>query len=418
MPVAEYPGAVQLHTEATVKEHLEKAVLNRVIQGLTRPAGSPTATRAVNKPEEIVFSGTFEEVNSFFLQKGWTDQLPVAPPTVEKVKEFLKHTDRSPDDEIAVLPVADLRATPRNIAANAVMAGCRPEFMPLLIAAVEAIGVPDFQLVNLGSTECETPWLLVNGPIVKELGIEYGVGARSRGPNPALGRALGLILNNIAGFRPGETLMGSWGYYLPFVLAEDEDTCNEIGWEPYHVEHGFGRGTSTVTARTTVYWGGPATPTLKTPVSPSAKSVLRLACKNLQRNTITEASLIFGERNMVAALMTPPTARIVAKAGYSKRDVAEFLWQNTRIAVSDANNCLQAFTGAGVTVHDLVEGGGLPKWFDVGPEETIPMFASADLIDVVVCGDAHRDKLMSLWCNYQRPVTKEIRLPVGWDKAS
>lgn len=207
--------------------------------------------------------------------------------------------------------------------------------------------------------------------------------------------------------------MGSWGYYLPFVLAEDEDACDEIGWEPYHVEHGFGRNTSTVTARTTVYWGGPATPSTQTPAAPSAESILKLACKNLQRNTLSESSLRFGERNMVAVLLTPPTARIVGKEGYSKRNVAEYLWENARITVGEANNCLQGFTGVGMTVHRLVEEGRLPKSFDVGPEETIPMFAGPDLIDVVVCGDAHRDKLMSLWCNYQRPVTKEIELPRG-----
>ncbi|MBI2906684.1 MAG: hypothetical protein HYX92_03390 [Chloroflexi bacterium] len=415
--IAEYPGALNLNSEVDVREKLETVVFDRIIAGLTKPATSPNVASDMRKPEEIVFRGTLKEVNRFFRTKGWTDGLAIIPPTVEEVEDFLRHTDRSPDEEIAILPQANLRATPRNIAANAVMAGCRPEFMPLLIAAVEAIGDPHFQLMNLGSTGCKTPWLLVNGPIVKQLGIEYGIGLRSRGPNPVLGRALGLILNNVAGFKAGDTLMGTFGYYLPFVLAEDEDACGEIGWPPYHVEHGFSKGTSTVTARATVYWGGQGTP--GDPLGPSAESlpesILKVACKHQERNTITELSLHHGLRNQVAMLMTPPTAKVLANAGYSKRDVAEYLWQNTRANVGEENWLMAAHCGRYNTVHDLVKAGLLPKWFDAHPGETIPMFASADLFDVVVCGDAHRDKLMSLWSNYFRPVTREIRLPARWD---
>ncbi|MBI2909497.1 MAG: hypothetical protein HYX92_17770 [Chloroflexi bacterium] len=416
--IAEYPSSMKLHAEAEIRENVGKVVLDRIIAGLTKPAGSPSVATGVGKPEKIVLKGTFDEVNSFFFERGWTDGLAIAPPTVEKVEEYLRYTDRSPDEGIAILAQANLRATPRNIAVNAIMAGCRAEFMPLLIAAVEAIEDPEFSLINLGSTGCKTPWLLVNGPIVKQLGIEYGIGLRSRGPNPAIGRALGLILNNIAGFRAGETLMGTWGYYLPFVLAEDEDACDAIGWEPYHVEHGFSRGASTVTARATVYWGGQGTP--GDPLGPSAESlpesILKVACRHQQRNTLTELSLHQGRRNQVAVLITPPTAKVLANAGYSKRDVAEYLWQNTRANVAEENWLMAAHYGRYHTIHDMVEDGTLPKWFDVGPQETIPMFASAHLLDVVVCGDAYRDKIMSLWSNYFKPATREIRLPVGWSE--
>ncbi|MBI2906704.1 MAG: hypothetical protein HYX92_03490 [Chloroflexi bacterium] len=424
--VVEYPGTIAFHTEAEIRENLEKLVLDRILERLSKPAGSPgegSGVAATGKnPEEIVFRGTFEEVNGFFLQKGWTDQLPVVPPTPEKVEQFLKYTDRSPDKEVAILPQANLRATPRNIAVNAVMAGCRPEYMPLLIAAVEAVGEPDFQLISIGSTGNKIPWLLVNGPIVKQLGIEHGVGARSRGPNPALGRALGLILNNIAGFRYGETLMATWGAYLPFVLAEDEDACDELGWEPYHVEHGFGRDTSTVTARTTVYWGGQARHTnwgdtsATPPPAALAASVLGLATMHQKRQVMSENSIRFGARNNVAVLITLCTAKVLADAGYSKRDVAQYLWENTRITVAEANAIMQNFTSFGLTIHDLVKEGTLPEWFDVAPDETIPLFASVEPIDVVVCGDPNKDKLMSLWANYNRPVTRKIELPARWDE--
>ncbi|MBI2909052.1 MAG: hypothetical protein HYX92_15520 [Chloroflexi bacterium] len=421
LPVAEYPGAIQLHADEEIRENIAQVTIDRIVAGLTRPARGGTAG-AGGDQQAFLSTGTFEEVNSFFLKRGWTDMLPIVPPSVEKVAEFLKFTDYLPDAEIAILPQANLRATPRNIAVNAVMAGCTPEFMPLLIAAVKAVGEPDFQLINIGSTGNKTPWLLINGPIVKELGIEYGVGSRSQGPNPALGRALGLILNNIAGFRSGETLMATWGGALPWVLAEDDDACREMGWRPYNVERGFEEGSSTVTARTSVYWGGQGRYTswggdTQSAVSPKtlASTVLQIAVMHQKRQVMVENTLRFGPRNMVAVLMTPPTARVLANAGYSKKDVERHIWENTRISVRDANRILQNFTDFGLTVHELVQEGSLPEWFDVGPDETIPFFSSADLLDVIVCGDADKDKIMSLWANYNRPVTKAIEFPARWD---
>lgn len=419
--IAQYPGAIDLHSDAEIRENLEKVVLDRIVEGLTKPAAQPRVAR-VKHPEEIVFKGTLEEVNQFFSEKGWTDGLAIIPPTREKVEQFLRYTDRPADDEIAILPQANLRATPRNVAANAVMAGCRPEHMPLLVAAVEAIADPEFQLMNIGTTVCDNPWLLINGPIVKQLGIEYGVGLASRGPNPVIGRALRLILYNIAGAKPGEAAMATWGYLQPFVVGEDEDGCDEVGWEPYHVEHGFPRGTSTVTARATFNWGFQ----LPRPVGTDPGPILQYASLHQHRIIAPELALKFGSRNMVSVLITRPTAKVLAKGGYSKRDVAEYLWQHTRITGREADELLVHFltnvprekrisASYATTVHLHVAEGRLPKWFDVGPDQTIPILLSQDLIDVVVCGDIARNKMMTLWCTYNRPVTREIKLPPQWE---
>ena len=103
--------------------------------------------------------------------------MAIIPPTVERVEEFLKYTDYAPHEEIAVLPLANLRATPWNIAVNAVMAGARPEYMPIIIAAVQAIGDPAFRLaVTGGSTHSFSTFYWVNGPLARQLGIDYGQG--------------------------------------------------------------------------------------------------------------------------------------------------------------------------------------------------------------------------------------------------
>ena len=254
--VAEYPGAVGVHPEALVEKNVENVLFDRIVAELTMPrAGDDRiALGAVRGPNEIVFEGTFEEIDDYFKRQLWTDELPIVPPTLERVEAFLEHTKRAPDERIAVLPQANLAAVPWNIAANAVMAGCRPEHMPVLIAAVEAIADNAYNLNNIGSTWGVLPFLLVNGPAAAKLGIENGAQLVNKGANPAIGRALGLIIRNIAGYKLSRNYMGTFGYPLNFVVAENEAECP---WEPYHVEHGFDRSDSTVTACGTVTWGWP-----------------------------------------------------------------------------------------------------------------------------------------------------------------
>ncbi|HET7597804.1 MAG TPA: hypothetical protein VFK15_12805, partial [Burkholderiales bacterium] len=222
--IAEYPGAVGVHPEALVVKNVTEVLFDRIVDGLTRPVRTAERDASASSRDADAFEceGTFEEINERFREREWTDQLPIVPPTRERVEAFLRGTRRSPDDTIAVLPQANLRATPRNISANAVMAGCRPDAMPLLIAAVEAIADNTYNLNNIGSTWGVLPFLLVNGPAIERMGVESGAHLISKGENPALGRALGLIIRNIAGYKLGRNYMGTFGYPLCFTLAENE----------------------------------------------------------------------------------------------------------------------------------------------------------------------------------------------------
>src|SRR3981189_2924823 len=130
--------------------------------------------------------------------------------------------------------------------------GCKPEHMPVIIAAVEPLAGARCSVNNVGSSSGLLPYLLINGPIIKDLKIEYGGQLISKGPNTAIGRAIGLIVRNIAGFRPGKTYMGTFGYPLVFTLAENE---GESPWEPFHVSQGFDKNANTVTIGVTTNWG-------------------------------------------------------------------------------------------------------------------------------------------------------------------
>ncbi|MFC1965646.1 hypothetical protein ACFLWI_01675 [Chloroflexota bacterium] len=406
---AHYPGTISIDSEATIKENFEKMPFNQIIEALTKPVESSENDSRVSTSEDIICTGTIEEVNELFRNKRWTDGLAIIPPTKEKVEEFLKYVDRSPHEQIAILPVANLGATPWSIAVNGVMAGCRPECMPVLVAAVEAIGDPHYNLSQIGTTAGVNTFFLINGPIIKKLGFEYGTGVISRGPNPAIGRALGLIIRNIAGFLPAEQYMGTFGYIMPFVLAEDEEGSP---WEPFHVEHGFGINTSTVTAGGTFKWGPQIFPS-----GTDSEGLLKILCRGIAK-TSDPLVIVFGHMQMATVVINPSVAQAIAHGGYSKQDVEKYLFENSRATIEEVNLELKYGdgTGSGTTIAKQIELGFTPKeWLDRRrSDDTVTAILYPGLIHIVVCGDPVRNKAMVLHSVYTRPTTKEIKLPADW----
>ena len=417
-PLVVYPGAIQGHTDDEVKENIEK-IFEQVVDGLTKPVGDSgkisNAAPVFSDPNAIVSRGTLERVNEEFHANRWTDGHPIIPPIIEKVHELLKFTDLAPHQEIVTLPIAYLKATPWNIAVNGVMAGCRPEYMPLLIAAVEAIGDPNFDITGLGSTGGYMPFLIVNGPIARQLGIRSDLPAVSHRPNAVMGRALGLITRNIGGFVPGETAMGTFGYILPFVLAEDEEVYEEIGWDPYHVRRGFNKNANVVSAGGSGNWGHQSTPT-----GDKAEDLLKFGCREVRRRVISERALKrIGATTMFTMVMTPPIAKVFARDGYAIGDLETYWFNNTTLTPSEYDFLSkhgQSNTPA-PTIRSLVEDGILSsEWFDRGPNEKIPVLPTPDTLHVIVCGDRGRNKYMSFWAPYFRPASKEVKLPAAWNQ--
>ncbi len=183
-------------------------------------------------------------------EQGWTDGLPIIPATPEGVERFVAASGRQADDVVAILPPRKGRATVEVIAVNAIMAGCRPEYMPVVIAAVEAVADPGYPLELMQvTTNPMTPFLLVNGPVRNRLEINYGTGCLGPGwrANSTIGRALRLVLINAGGALPGVYSKTSFGSPLrySYICGENEE---ENPWEPFHVTRGCERNDSTVTA--------------------------------------------------------------------------------------------------------------------------------------------------------------------------
>jgi hypothetical protein len=415
--IAEYPGPVGIHDAQQIERNVGQALIDQIVAGLTVTGFTgTTAASGQRDTRAIVFAGTTEEVTRHFNEREWSDGLPVIPPTIERVEAFLKYTDRSADESVAVLPSANLQATPWNIAVNAVMAGCLPAHMPLLIAAVEALGDERCSLNNIGSSSGIFPYVLVSGPIVDQLGIQRGPQLVSRGPNPAIGRAVGLIIRNIAGFRPGASYMGTFGYPLAIALAEQEDSP----WPPFHVEAGFDRTASTVTVGVTNNWGSSPAP-YDTPDKNVAQTALEILCREILKKTRLFNFPARGpdaEKVMITLLLSPPVAKSLATAGYSKADVKRYIFENARMRLVDFDWVLKYTAIMRTTARRQVEAGVLPPEFAGAPDDMVKVLSGPDVLHIVVCGDPHRNRVMVMEGGHTQPTTKPVRLPAGWSERS
>lgn len=198
----------------------------------------------------IELPDSIEAVNDHFYKHGWTDGLPVIPPTAERVERLLSGMSwRSPDSIIGLIPPGMGVATLRTIATNAVMAGCLPAYLPVVVAAVEAVLEKQYGLAHRQTTtHAGAPFVIVNGPIIKEIGLNYGNGVFGPGwrSNATIGRALRLTLVNVGGAIPAETDFCQHAHpgKYTYCIAEHQ-AANP--WKPLHVERGFKPEESVVT---------------------------------------------------------------------------------------------------------------------------------------------------------------------------
>ncbi len=191
----------------------------------------------------------FDAINRIYRDKRWGDGLPIVPPTAARVERMLQGTGRSRDEVIAIVAPGFGATTVERIAINAVLAGCDPEYLPVLIAATQAVADPASNLQGIqATTNSVAVWLVINGPLAQKLQVNAGFNCIGQGAwaNATLGRAMRLILQNVGGALPGEmdrATHGQPGKYS-FCCAENED---KHPWQPLQVERGFAATDSTVT---------------------------------------------------------------------------------------------------------------------------------------------------------------------------
>jgi hypothetical protein len=401
-------------------------VVPQVIVGLATPVKADVAGSAEPGPRDIVFRGSWEEVDEFFYENLWTDGLPVVPPTIDKVEEFLRFTDRRPDDVIGVLAPERREATVWNVAVNGVMAGCRPEYMPILLAAVECVADPEFRIEDSGSTPGWEPLVILNGPLVKELDFNSEVGAMRVGKkaNTSIGRFLNLDFRNVAGLRPGLTSKGTIGASFNVVLAENEEAAEEMGWEPLSADtRGFQKGENVVTVQSVVSVTGPTYSSGDTAVE-HLEYLKEFIGESTSLLWSTRTGFMYGKW-FPLFVISPRIAGVIAREGWTKADVRRYLYDNCKIPAGLLERYAHqggSADGRQWTLREDVEQGKLPKEYceSDDPNRLIRVFMRPEWIEIVVAGDPARNQARGYMNNHEQgaPVSKRVQLPAGWKELS
>jgi hypothetical protein len=278
------------------------------------------------KSDRMVFKDSLEEIEDKLYKDGCTDGLPIVPPTEERVMRMIEHNKLNPSQVIAAIPPQNGPATVEKIAINAVMAGCKPEYLPVIIAAVEAMTSEGFDLFGVQATTHPCAMLtLVNGPIAKTLEINAGSGAM--GPcwraNATIGRAVRLILLNCGGAFPGKVDKATQGTpaKFSFCVAENEEANP---WEPFHVERGFKPTDSTVTVL-----GAEGPHDINGGDATKASNLLRMIASSMMSAGCSNARFTKGAD--IVLCVGPEHAAIFAKDGVTKDEVKEYIFNTARI---------------------------------------------------------------------------------------
>ena len=423
--VAEYPGSFASHTReelvANTRNVLWPAVKKALVDPITDDELAVGEAPAV--PDGIVLTGTYAEIQRTFLDSGWTDGLPVAPPTEEAVAEFLRFTDLAPDHEIGVIPPAQRSVTVRHVAVNGAMAGCPPEFMPVLLAFAEAMKAGDFRR-TLVSTHAWTPYCWLNGPVARQLGFDSAQGEISEPKNVVLGRFINLAMINLGGYRVKENRMGTFGYLMPFTLVENDAAAIEAGWKPYHMQQGYGLDDSTLSCASAINWGNNLVPASSDPET--IKNMIAWDAVEKQQMAVGSGM----PRVYRTFLLTPDVARDLAQKYKSKDDLETALVEAARNPLGsrayanyygnpgsafDPETCPLSRQEAAIAEAEGAKETTTPPWLawtGLGTMKTVPVMQDGKNV-FLVTGDPARNKEQCLPCGGS--ATVKIVLPTKWD---
>ena len=392
--VATYPGVISMHDRATVAKNIEDVLVDQIVAQLTAREATveDSADNAEPDDREIVFKGTFEEVNEHFQRNQWSDGLPIVPPTLEKVEAFLRHTDRAPSEVLGVMHPSQAEATVWKVAVNGVMAGCRPEYLPVLLAIVDVMCDAEYGMKHGGSTPGWEAMIIINGPIREQLGFDDKQGSLRPGnqANTSIGRFYRLFARNVPRFLPGTTDMATFGQMFRAVVAENDEACAGMGWAPLHVTRGFKPEDSVVTITSVRASSDPFST-----AGESAKRHLDLIVDWVKRMIEPyQSSRGYVESHVL--LLSPVIATILANAGYSKRDVEEYLKQHATVPARyyEWHMMLADHHTPGTTLAGLVEKDELPAAWRLSddPERLVPLMLPETQWLIVVSGDPLRNR--------------------------
>jgi len=365
--------------------------LVRVLSSDTSAAKSASAS-GTDRAQTIEAPEDQDEFDAWCRSRNWSDGLPLVRPTRERVARYLRATGRDPQTLIGRIAPSFGAATVERIAINAAMTGCDPRALPVLIAAVEAMCDPAFNLQGVQTTtNPAAPWLIVNGPVAAELDMNAGINCLGPGnwANASIGRALRLILLTLGGGVPGLMDRATHGQPAKYTFCCAENEA-ENPWAPLHVERGCQPGTSAVTVVAT-------SGTLNmNSHSKDADDILKVFADTLAHPTSND----YWYAGAPFIILAPEHAQVFQRAGLSKTDVQRRLWEAskmsaTRLSAKDFTRPEHARAAElGALAHDAM----------------IPITTGPELIGIIVAGGPGTHSVYVPGYGNSRPVTRGVRL--------
>ena len=337
--------------------------------------------------------GEHDDPIEICFERGWSDGLPVTPPTDARVLRMLTGTRRRPDEVVGKIPPYLADCTVEKVAINAVMAGCKPEYMPVLLAALEAALEPVFTLHGvLATTYFSSPLIIVNGPVAKKIGMNWGINALGQGnrANAAIGRALNLIVRNVGGGRPGDADRATLGAPSKYTLCFAEDE-SDPAWEPLSVARGFARGASTVTL-----FQGHGVEAFVDQKSRTPGELTRSLAMSLVK--LGHPKLVQSARAIL--VLSPEHYAIYREAGWDRKKIERELYQAT---IRPGKDLVAGADGVGEGIPASRADEMVPKFHEDGLM-VVRAGGSAGLFSAILPGWLAGRNRLEL-----QPVTKEIK---------
>jgi len=396
LPLGVLRGHVDAQDHDEMISYLRDLTLDQIIAGLTIAPVVSEGTASEPASLDVVATGTIDEINESFTIEGWSDGLPVIPPTQDRVTAFLAASNDNPWRIVGTARPSGRHITVWSVAVNAVMTGCQPRHLPVLLALAEIIADPGYGVEHSGNTTGADALVIVNGPSMAELGFNARQGALREGvhANTSVARWLRLYLRNVCGFTADEHDKATFGNSTRVVLAEDEQTLADIDWQPLSAEFGFERGENVVTMarmNSGLIIGGVFGSTGDAIVPYLADGLVRVSGWDLAH------IYALGQGHYRPLLiLSPILARTFVRSGWGKDDVKQALFAKARMPAAKFEQLIGEWSNINAgrrTLFELASEGLIPPVFGESddPRRLVPIVTEASKFLIAVTGDPNRN---------------------------
>ena len=415
LPSARIPGHVDSQSASELERNIVEHTLGEVVTHLTQPVAN-SRDSAPTDVDGVLVEGSFEAVNEYFLAHDWSDGLPIVPPTRERVDAFLAQTEDSADRVIGTLAPSGCEATVLNVAVNGVMANCRPEYMPVLVAIAEVLADPHYGVEHSGDTTGGDALVVLSGPAVERLGFNCEEGALRDGyqANSSVGRFVRLYVRNVARSLPGAADKCTFGHTWRVVLAEHVRAAAELGWSTLGEDQGFNATESAVTLARFTSDG-----TIGSIFGDDPARIADYLADGLVRHTSWELifSVGFAPGTYCPMLvLSPMVAKTLSRAGWDKARLRKELFDRATLPASKVEKYVGLWTNfvpGGQSLTSVVKDGRAAPVFAQSddPHRLVPIVEKPDDLLIVISGDPNRSNAYALASNgmHGYPTSRRVR---------